>query len=293
LRDPHWYVIWHHVRFAINLPIFGEFSDPRLLGELARDAEDSGWDGCFIWDHIQVSKAEPLADPWIALTAIALMTKRIRIGPIVTPLFRRYPWKVARETVSLDHLSGGRLILGVGLGSDMFGEISTFDGPTADKTRAQMLDESLAVLLGLWSGESFAFNGTYFRVRETRFLPRPLQSPRVPIWVAGTWPKKPPFRRAARYDGVIAVAGDLEAALSPAQVEEMVSYTRRFRTADSSFDIVQFGESAGTYKTEDREVTAAYASVGVNWWLESIFPRYQEVAAARGRILRGPPRPRA
>jgi len=281
------------VRFAINLPIFGEFSDPRLLGELARDAENAGWDGCFVWDHILVSKSEPLADPWIALTSIALMTKRLRFGPMVTPLFRRYPWKVARETVSLDHLSGGRLILGVGLGSDMFGEISTFDGPTTDKTRAQLLDESLAILLGLWSGESFAFNGNHFRVRETRFLPRPLQNPRIPIWVAGTWPKRPPFRRAARYDGVVAVAGDLEAALSPEQVSEMVSYIRRFRAAGSSFDVVQFGETEGIHESEEQELTAAYAAAGVGWWLESIFPRYPEVTAARARIMRGPPSPRA
>jgi alkanesulfonate monooxygenase SsuD/methylene tetrahydromethanopterin reductase-like flavin-dependent oxidoreductase (luciferase family) len=289
LRDPAWSVIWLQVRFAINLPIFGEFADPRLLSELAREAEESDWDGCFIWDHLQVRRAEPVADPWIALTAIALMTKRIRIGPIVTPLFRRYPWKVARETVSLDCLSEGRLILGVGLGSDMFGEITTFGGPAADKTRAQMLDESLEVLVGLWSGESFAFNGTHFRLRETEFLPRPVQKPRIPIWVAGTWPKKPPFRRAACYDGVVAVAGDLEAALPPAQVGEMISYTRRFRTAGAPFDIIQFGETAGIDKTDDREVTAAYAAIGVTWWLESVFPRYPQIADARARIRRGPP----
>jgi alkanesulfonate monooxygenase SsuD/methylene tetrahydromethanopterin reductase-like flavin-dependent oxidoreductase (luciferase family) len=277
------------MRFAINLPTFGKFANPRVLGELARDAEDAGWDGCFVWDHIQVGKAEPLVDPWIALTIIALMTTRIRIGPIVTPLFRRYPWKVARETASLDHLANGRLILGVGLGSDMFGEISTFDGPIVDKTRAQVLDESLEILLGLWSGEPFAFEGTHFRVRETRFLPKPLQNPRIPIWVAGTWPRRPPFRRAARYDGVVAVAGNLEAALSPAQVGEMVAYIRRFRTAGSPFEIVQFGETDGASKNEDREITAAYESVGVTWWLESVFPRYPEPAAARARILCGPP----
>lgn len=277
------------MRFAINLPIFGEFANPRLLSELAREAEDCGWDGCFIWDHLQVHKAEPVADPKIALTAIALTTKRIRIGPIVTPLFRRYPWEVARETVSLDLLSEGRLILGVGLGSDMFGEITTFGGPAADKTRAQILDESLDVLMGLWSGESFAFNGTHFCLQETQFLPRPIQKPRIPIWVAGTWPRKPPFRRAARYDGVVAVSGDLEAALRPAQVSEMINYTQSLRTAEASFDIVQFGETGGIDKSDDREVTAAYSDVGVTWWMESMFPRFPQVADARARIRRGPP----
>ncbi len=150
------------MRFAIDLPISGQYADPRLLGELARDAENAGWDGCFIWDHLQVSNAEPLVDPWIALATMAVMTERISIGPMVTPLFRRRPWKLARESVSLDHLSRGRLTLGVGLGSDLFKEITTFGGPLADKDRAEMLDEGLAVLLGLWSGEEFAFRGPLF-----------------------------------------------------------------------------------------------------------------------------------
>jgi alkanesulfonate monooxygenase SsuD/methylene tetrahydromethanopterin reductase-like flavin-dependent oxidoreductase (luciferase family) len=281
--------MWLHMRFAIDLPIFGQYCDPRLLGELARDAENAGWDGCFIWDHIHVGNSEPVADPWIALATIALATERIRIGPMVTPLYRRYPWKLARECVSIDHLSGGRLILGVGLGDDWFGEISTFDGPLADQERAKMLDEGLEILLGLWSGDSFAFNGTHFRVRETRFLPRPIQSPRIPLWVAGSWPNRPPFRRAARYDGVVAVAGNVAATLTAAQVCQMIAYTRRFRAVASSFDVVQFGETHGTDKTGDRELAATYAAAGVTWWLESIFPRYSEVKSARARILRGPP----
>jgi alkanesulfonate monooxygenase SsuD/methylene tetrahydromethanopterin reductase-like flavin-dependent oxidoreductase (luciferase family) len=274
------------MRFAIDLPIFGQYADPLLLGNLARDAEDAGWDGCFIWDHIQVSNAEPLADPWIALVAIALMTHRIRLGPMVTPLFRRRPWKLARESVSLDHLSGGRLTLGVGLGSDMFKEISTFDGPLADKDRAEMLDEGLAVLLGLWSGEDFTFEGRHFQVNETRFLPRPVQTPRIPVWVGGTWPKKPPFRRAARFDGIIAVAGNLKSVLSPADVGDLVAYVRRFRTDDAPFDVVQFGETNGSGQ-KDLDLIAAYEEVGVTWWVESMFPRYRDVKSARARILKG------
>jgi alkanesulfonate monooxygenase SsuD/methylene tetrahydromethanopterin reductase-like flavin-dependent oxidoreductase (luciferase family) len=280
---------WHLVRFAIDLPNFGEYSDPHVLAQLAREAEDAGWDGCFIWDHIQVERSVPVADPWIALAAMALMTKRIRIGPLVTPLFRRHPWKVARETVTLDHLSGGRLTLGVGLGSDMFGEISAFDGPLADSLRAEMLEESLAIVTGLWSGESFSFNGKHFRVNNARFLPTPVQSPRIPIWIAGTWPKKPPFRRAARYDGVVAVRGDIESALSPAQVSDLLAYVRRFRSADSVFDVLQFGDTAGQNKAEDREIIAPYAAAGSTWWIESVFPRHHEVEQVRLRIRRGPP----
>jgi alkanesulfonate monooxygenase SsuD/methylene tetrahydromethanopterin reductase-like flavin-dependent oxidoreductase (luciferase family) len=197
------------MRFGIGFPTFGPYSDPRLLADLAREAENSAWDGCFVWDHVQVGWLDAVADPWVALTAITLATRRIRLGTLVTPLYRRSPWKLARETATLDHLSQGRLILGVGLGSDTFGEISAFGGPQDDRVRAQMLDEGLAVLTGLWSGESFSFSGKYFHIDNTRFIPTPVQQPRIPIWVAGTWPKRPPFRRAARYDGVIPVAGDV------------------------------------------------------------------------------------
>jgi alkanesulfonate monooxygenase SsuD/methylene tetrahydromethanopterin reductase-like flavin-dependent oxidoreductase (luciferase family) len=281
--------IWRPVRFAINLPIFGEFADPKVLGGLARDAENAGWDGCFIWDHIQVDRSQPVTDPWIALAAIALMTNRIRIGPMVTPLYRRHPWKLARETVSLDHLSGERLILGVGLGSDMFGEITTFDGPIDDRIRAAVLDEGLAILIGLWSGKAFTFSGRHYRITETTFLPTPIQSPRIPIWVAGTWPRKPPFRRAARYDGVIAVAGNLNSSLSPEGVIEMVSYIRRFRVTEAAFDVIHSGETTGTDRELDRHRIDAYQLAGITWWLESIFPRFPTVVSARGRILKGPP----
>jgi alkanesulfonate monooxygenase SsuD/methylene tetrahydromethanopterin reductase-like flavin-dependent oxidoreductase (luciferase family) len=279
----------HLVQFAIDLPNFGEYGDPRVLAQLAREAEDAGWNGCFIWDHIQVEQSKPVADPWIALTAIALATNRIQIGPLVTPLFRRHPWRVARETVTLDHLSGGRLILGVGLGSDMFGEITAFDGPLDDRVRAEMLDESLAVITGLWSGASFAFSGKHFRVNGARFAPTPIQSPRIPIWIAGAWPRKPPFRRAARYDGVVAVRGDVESALSPEHVEDMIAYIRRFRSDDSVFEVLQFGETQGENKLQDQEVVSAYAAAGTTWWIESMFPRYRAIEEARLRIRRGPP----
>jgi alkanesulfonate monooxygenase SsuD/methylene tetrahydromethanopterin reductase-like flavin-dependent oxidoreductase (luciferase family) len=281
----------HLVQFAIDLPNFGEYSDPRILAQLAYEAEDAGWDGCFIWDHIQVEQSIPVADPWITLTAMALRTSRIRIGPLVTPLFRRNPWKVARETVTLDHLSGGRLILGVGLGSDMFGEITAFDGPLDDRVRAEMLDESLAVITGLWSGTRFSFSGRHYRVHETCFAPTPIQSPRIPIWIAGTWPKKPPFRRAARYDGVVAVRGDIESALAPDQVKDMVAYIRRFRSSDAIFEVLQFGQTLGENKAEDQKIVTPYAAAGSTWWIESVFPRYLTTEEAHLRIRRGPPRP--
>src|SRR5579884_3931949 len=145
------------MRYALNLPAFGEFADVRVLAALAREAEDAGWDGFFIWDHIQSERGRSVADPWVALAAIAVKTERIRIGALVTPLPRRRPWKFARETATLDHLSGGRLIVGVGIGGEWYREYSAFGEPVDDKTHAAQLDEGLDVLVGLWSGEPFSY----------------------------------------------------------------------------------------------------------------------------------------
>ena len=278
------------MRYAFDLPNFGPYANPLLLAELARDAEDAGWDAFFIWDHIQVGWPEPVADPWIVLAAMATATRRILLGPMVTPLFRRHPWKLARETVTLDHLSGGRLVLGVGLGIDIFGEISAFDGPLDDKVRATMLDEGLGVLLGLWSGEKFSFNGKHHTVRDTQFLPTPVQKPRIPIWVAGSWPHKPPFRRAARFDGVAPIVGDIEKSLTPADIGAIVAYIKSQRTSDAPFDVVQFGETAGESAEQDRAIVAPYAQAGATWWLESPLPWKTPLEKVRARIRKGPPR---
>lgn len=276
--------------YAFDTPQFGPYADPKLLAELARDAEDAGWDAFFIWDHIQVNWPDPVADPWIALAAMAIATKRIRLGPLVTPLYRRNPWKLARETVTLDHLSGGRTILGVGLGADMFGEISTFDGPLDDKTRAAMLDEGLAVLQGLWSVEKFSFEGKHYKVREAQFLPGPVQKPRIPIWVAGSWPNKPPFRRAARFDGVAPVSTHIEKSLTPADIRAIVAFIKGQRTSDAPFDVVHSGETPGENAAQDREIVAPYAEAGATWWLEGILPWKTSLDKVRARIRKGPPR---
>ena len=274
--------------YGIDVPQFGDYGDPRTLAALAREAEEAGWDGFFIWDHINVSWPAPVADPWIALAAIACATSRIRIGPLVTPLFRRSPWKVARETATLDQLSRGRLILGVGLGGDVFGEISTFSGPLDDRIRAEMLDEGLAILTGLWTGQKFSFEGKHYQVNETQFLPAPMQQPRIPIWVAGTWPRKPPFRRAARFDGVVPMSGDIEQALKPAQIAEIKGYIASQRTSDAPFEIVIAGETPDPER--GRAITDEYEAAGATWWLESTLPWKQPLADFQARIAAGPPR---
>ena len=277
------------MRSGICFALQGPLSDPRLIADLARAAEDAGWDGCYVWDHIQFGHSDPVGDPWVTLAAIALATRRIRIGTIVTPLFRRQLPRLARETATLDHLSGGRLVLGVGSGTDLFGEISTFAGPLDDRVRAGMLDEGLAILTGLWTGADFSFEGKHFQVRNARFLPAPLQTPRIPIWVAGTWPRKPPFRRAARYDGAVPVIGDLKLSLSCDEVRELIAYVARLRSSDLPFDVVVSGSTAGTSADQDHEIVAAYAAAGATWWLETFVPSQCSPQQVRERIHRGPP----
>lgn len=278
------------MKYAFDSPQFGAYADPRLLAQLAHEAEDAGWDAFFLWDHIQVGWPDPVADPWIALAAMAMATSRILLGPMVTPLFRRHPWKVARETVTLDHLSGGRVVLGVGLGDDVFGEIRTFDGPIDPRTRAAMLDEGLAVLIGLWSAEKFSFEGKHYRIRDAQFLPAPVQKPRIPIWVAGTWPRKPPFRRAARFDGIVPISGDLETSLTPAQVRALVAFIKSVRTSDDPFEVIQSGETTGENADQDHAIVVPYEEAGATWWFESRLPWRTSLEKVRDRIRKGPPR---
>jgi alkanesulfonate monooxygenase SsuD/methylene tetrahydromethanopterin reductase-like flavin-dependent oxidoreductase (luciferase family) len=277
------------MRSGICFALHGPFSDVALIADLAQAAEDAGWDGCFVWDHLQFGHPDSVADPWVALTAIALATRKVRIGTVVTPLFRRQLPRLARETATLDHLSGGRLVLGVGSGTDLFGEISTFAGPMDDRVRAEMLDEGLTVLTGLWTGANFSFEGKHFRVRNARFLPAPLQSPRIPIWVAGTWPRKPPFRRAARYDGTVPVLGNLKGSLSPDQVKKLIAYVARFRSPGLPFEVVVSGSTVETSADHDRESVAPYAQAGATWWLETFVPWRYSLDEVRRRIDRGPP----
>jgi alkanesulfonate monooxygenase SsuD/methylene tetrahydromethanopterin reductase-like flavin-dependent oxidoreductase (luciferase family) len=277
------------VRFGISAPTFAECSDPRLLMELARAAEEHGWDGFFLWDHLVGWMPDPpaMADPWIALAGIAATTERIRLGPMVTPLPRRRPWKVARETVTLDHLSGGRLILGVGLGSPPDVEYGLFGEDVTEQTLAAELDEGLAILVGLWRGEPFSFTGKHYQVREVSFLPRPLQQPRIPIWVAGYWPNKPPLRRAARWDGVFPARPDRE--LTPDEVRAAVAYTTNRRVSNAPFDVVVSGATPGDAPARAVQRIAPLAAEGMTWWLELVGPWLGGRTGMLRRILQGPP----
>jgi alkanesulfonate monooxygenase SsuD/methylene tetrahydromethanopterin reductase-like flavin-dependent oxidoreductase (luciferase family) len=207
------------VKHGIDVAPFGELADPRVLAELASAAEESGWDGFFVWDHIvHRSPARAIADPWVALAAVACATSRLRIGPMVTPLSRRRVQKVARETVTLDLLSSGRLTLGIGLGSTRNGEFERFGEVIDPRERALLLDQGLADLAGYWAGE---------------FEPLPVQRPRIPVWVAAEWPYRRPVRRALRWDGLFPTGLP-----GPEALAELVSEVREARPADDPFDMV-------------------------------------------------------
>jgi alkanesulfonate monooxygenase SsuD/methylene tetrahydromethanopterin reductase-like flavin-dependent oxidoreductase (luciferase family) len=276
--------------FAVGLPNVREYADPRLLLALGEEAEAAGWDGVFLWDHIarEEDAAIPATDPWIALAGIAARTSRVRLGMMVTPLSRRRPWKVARETVALDVLSGGRFVLGVGLGGGTKNEFAAFGEESDPRGRADLLDEGLEILSGLWSGEPFSFPGERLTVRDAQFLPTAVQQPRIPVWVAGRWPSKRPFRRAARWDGVFPIFEGVSGAEMPSVDEfaSAVSYTLAQRSGDGPFDVALEGASA----PGDAALVSEYADAGLTWWVEKLGWFRGSLAEVRARLRQGPPR---
>jgi alkanesulfonate monooxygenase SsuD/methylene tetrahydromethanopterin reductase-like flavin-dependent oxidoreductase (luciferase family) len=249
------------VRSGLFLPLFDALADPAVVAQLSAEAEEAGWHGVFVWDNLRyVEPVVDVADPWITLAAMAAATEQIRLGPLVTPLARRRPVKVARETATLDRLSGGRLTLGVGLGSDSFASEYSMTGEELDdRRRASMLDESLEILAAAWSGEPVHHRGEHYTVDGMSFLPRPVQRPGVPVWVAGYYGKPRPVRRAAGYQGFFPLGLD-----HPGQLAEIVARLGTLRS------------EAGRDPTEPYDVAvslppgddpAPYAAAGATWWL--------------------------
>lgn len=266
--------------------------DAIATSELACEAEASGWDGVFISDAIEIGIPNhppfPWFDPWIVLSAIAMRTERIRIGTMITPVPRRRPWKLARETVSLDHLSKGRLIFGAGLGAakDDGGFFKV--GEAMDiKVRAQRLDEGLALLAGLWSGKPFSFSGEHYEVKEMTMLPTPVQSPRIPIWVPGVWTKEKSMRRALRWDGIIPQKHKSMERMTPAEVHELKQFVDRHRASSEPFDIVVGGTTPGANRKRAAKTVSAFQDAGATWWLESAMTSLDKLGK---RIRQGPPR---
>lgn len=290
------------MQYGLYLPNFGVFGDVAKLADLAQEAEQVGWDGFFLWDHVVAyneDTAVPLSvvDPWVALAAIALKTQKLRIGTTVTPLPRRRPWKLARETVSIDQLSNGRLVLGVGIGLgvqewDHLGEEAEL------RLRGQMLDEGLDILTGLWSGKPFSYTGQQYQIKEVQFLPAPVQQPRIPIWVGGFWPNKAPFRRMARWDGMFPLFN----VYGPDRIplfKESVDYVQSLRSeASKPFDIIRMGITPGVDDGEAKAIIQSAKDMGATWWLELLMPevygfepeKNEAFEVLRERVLQGPPK---
>jgi hypothetical protein len=282
------------MQYAVNLPVIGEYADPRALLALAQDAERAGWDAVFVWDSLvfDAQTRPPVTDPWIVLAAIAAGTERVKIGTMVAQLARRRPWKVAREVVTLDHLSAGRMVLGAGLGFSGEAEFAQFGEDGDARVRADKLDECLTIVRGLCTGKPFSFTGEHYNVRETTFLPRPVQE-QIPVWVAGYWPNKRPFRRAARWDGAAPAEMEIRddgfsiLPSSPQSARTIIDYISRHRTSDKPYDVIvsrvlphDHGERA--------ELISAYESVGVTWMLRDMLP-WETPLEEAVRIVRAGP----
>lgn len=267
------------------------FGDARTAAELAFLAESAGWDGFFVWEPVWG------IDAWVALTAAAMVTKKIRLGTLLTPISRMRPWKLASETATLDNLSGGRVILSVGLGATDTG-FSSFGEITDRKLRAELLDEGLAILTGLWAGQPFSFDGRHYHVKPADFYtpPPPVQQPRIPIWVVGAWPFPKSMQRALRFDGILPTVIDPETGARqalPHEISQMTAYIQENRSAATPFDIVVDGQTPGADPVRAREIIVPWEEAGATWWIESLWDaplNSESLPIVRQRIEQGPPR---
>ena len=265
--------------------------DARTAADFAFEAEQAGWDGFFVWEPVWG------IDAWVSLTAAALRTQRIRLGTLLTPVSRMRPWKLASETVTLDHLSNGRVILSVGLGAVDTG-FSEFGEVVDRKTRAELLDEGLDILTGLWRGQPFHYEGKHYHIKETNFFPPPppVQQPRIPIWVVGVWPRAKSMARALRYDGLLPNVIDDDGKIremKPDDVREMCDYVSANRTESTPFDIVAEGRTPGDDRAAAISIVKPWADAGATWWIEALWPTPDQPTDPDGihhRLRQGPPR---
>lgn len=271
------------MRYGLDVCVLGEYADPGRVVELAQAAEAAGWEALLVWDHVAFAWGVPSADPWVVLAAAASATTRIRLGTAVTPLPRRRPAVVANTVATLDRLSGGRVILGAGLGG-VDREFTAFGESDDPRRRAELLDESLEVIAELWTGRPVTYQGRHHRINGVSLAPVPVQSPRVPIWIGGT--SRAARRRAARWDGWI-IGGDDEQGnmtLTPSQAAaDLVDLGSR--VGDESFDLAIIGVTDGP----DSGLAQGFAEVGFTWWLEHIHGRRGPYDQLLARVQAGPP----
>ncbi|HYN89892.1 MAG TPA: LLM class flavin-dependent oxidoreductase [Ardenticatenaceae bacterium] len=263
--------------------------DLHALVEVARETEAAGWDGFFIWDGFLGPNATVL------LAAVALRTERLRLGTMLTAPSRRRPWELASETATLDRLSNGRLIVSLGLGAAEDLGFARVGEETDRRVRAGLLDESIDILVGLWRGEPFSYAGRHYQIDAARLSLTPLQSPRIPIWVVGAWPRMKSMRRVLRCDGLLPTIMTAEGAspvVTPEDLRAMLTFVEEQRTLETPFDVVVEGETPGTDPAKAATIVLPFAEAGATWWLESVAATpYKKggLAGVRARIRQGPP----
>jgi alkanesulfonate monooxygenase SsuD/methylene tetrahydromethanopterin reductase-like flavin-dependent oxidoreductase (luciferase family) len=266
---------------GLFVPPFDALADPRVVADLAVDAEAAGWDGFFVWDHLlYADPVRAIADPWVCCAAVAARTTRLVLGPMVTPLSRRRPHVLARQAASLDLLSNGRLVLGFGLGDDGdVGELSRFGEETDAKTRAAMLDEGLELLAGLLSGARVQHEGTYFTARHVELLPPATRPGGIPVWIAGRWPNRAPLRRAARWDGLFVIGTDAPADVRAASDALAALRAEHGRTRAASDLVVRI---------QPGDAVEPWADAGATWVLTQVGPYAMDLDAVRKVVRSGP-----
>lgn len=277
------------MRYGFVLP----GGDVRTIPEMAMEAEAAGWDGVFIPDCISIDTSDyspgPIYDPWILLALMAARTERIILGPMLAAISRRRPWKLARETMTLDHVSGGRLVLPVGLGAaaDDAGFYKVGEEMTA-RGRAQLVDECLEILNGAWSGEKFSHDGELYHVQPMKLLPPSLQRPRIPVWVVGAWPREKSMQRVLRWDGIIPQKMGDEP-MTPDDIRAIKAYIEARREQTTPFEITWEGETPGDDLEHARDLVRPWIDAGITWWMEA---RWNNAGLdeVRERIRQGPPR---
>lgn len=278
----------------------GSYGSVAQVLEMGRAADAHGWDGFFTWDGISLGPLDTW-DPWTLLGALGATTERIRLGAMIFPLARRRPWKVARESLTVDHLSRGRLVLPVGLGAVDDGGFSRVRGEaTATRERAERLDEALDVLELAWTGEPFSYTGAHHAVTDLVFRPLPVQEPRIPVWVVGAWPSERSMGRAARWDGVVLQRRGTQPGdhLRPQDVAEALAWVTERRATLAreepgrplgAFDVV----IEGVLPADPDEAVAharSFADAGATWWVESRWDAERDTPHALvERLRQGPP----
>jgi alkanesulfonate monooxygenase SsuD/methylene tetrahydromethanopterin reductase-like flavin-dependent oxidoreductase (luciferase family) len=279
------------MKFALNIGNFGWASDVDVLLEVAVAAEEAGWDGLFLWDHVNFAGVGGRhADPWIALGVIASQTRTLRLGTGITPLPRRRPAKLAQEILTLDALSGGRFVLGIGSGAGDDSEYADLGEETNLATRAAMLDEGLEVLQGLLSDRPLDFDGEHYRAKGQGFGP-PASGKQIPIWLAATWPKKKPSRRALRFDGIFPLLDPYTKAMTPKHVAEIAAFVAAERESPGPFEIVVTIQGEPESSDAARRHAAAFEEAGTTWYMVPSFPPVEPKETLLRRVRRGPQRP--